>query len=40
MRAPTKSEELLMKDVFILVAIIVAWFVLNKYVLPKLGVKT
>ena len=29
-----------MKDVLILVAIIVGWFVLNRYVLPKFGVKT
>jgi hypothetical protein len=29
-----------MNDVLILVAIIVGWFVLNRYVLPKFGVKT
>jgi hypothetical protein len=29
-----------MNDILVLVAIIVAWFVLNRYVLPKLGVKT
>jgi hypothetical protein len=29
-----------MNEVLILVAIVVAWFVLNRYVLPKLGVKT
>jgi hypothetical protein len=29
-----------MNDILVLIAIIVAWFVLNKYVLPRFGVKT
>ena len=29
-----------MNDFLVLIAIIVAWFVLNKYVLPRFGVKT
>jgi hypothetical protein len=29
-----------MKDILIVMAIVVAWFVLQKYVLPKLGVPT
>lgn len=29
-----------MKDMIVMVAIFVAWYVLNKYVLPRLGVKT
>jgi hypothetical protein len=29
-----------MKDLLILVAIAVVWFVLNRYVLPKLGIQT
>jgi hypothetical protein len=29
-----------MKDLLVIMAIFVAWFVLNKYVLPRFGVKT
>jgi hypothetical protein len=29
-----------MKDILIVMAIVVAWFVLQKYILPKLGVPT
>ncbi len=29
-----------MNDILVLVAIVAAWFVLNRYVLPRLGVKT
>jgi hypothetical protein len=29
-----------MKDVLVILAIVVAWYVLNKYVLPRFGVKT
>ncbi len=29
-----------MRELIILAAIVVAWYVLNRYVLPKLGVKT
>ncbi len=29
-----------MKDILIVLAIVVAWFVLQKYILPKLGVPT
>jgi hypothetical protein len=29
-----------MKDFVVIFAIIVAWYVLNRYVLPKFGVKT
>lgn len=29
-----------MKDLLVIIAIIVVWFVLNRYVLPKLGVQT
>jgi hypothetical protein len=29
-----------MKDVLIVMAIVAAWFVLQRYVLPKLGVPT
>jgi hypothetical protein len=29
-----------MKDILIVMAIVAAWFVLQKYVLPKLGVPT
>jgi hypothetical protein len=29
-----------MNDFLVLIAIIVAWFVLNRYVLPRFGVKT
>jgi hypothetical protein len=29
-----------MKDILILVAIAVIWFVLNRYILPKMGVRT
>jgi hypothetical protein len=29
-----------MKDILVMAAIIVIWFVLNRYILPKMGVKT
>jgi hypothetical protein len=29
-----------MKDILIVMAIVVAWFALQKYVLPKLGIPT
>jgi hypothetical protein len=29
-----------MKDMIVMLAIIVAWYVLNKWVLPRFGVKT
>ncbi len=29
-----------MKELVVVLAIVVAWYVLNRYVLPKLGVKT
>jgi hypothetical protein len=29
-----------MKDILVIAAIIVIWFVLNRYILPKMGVKT
>jgi len=29
-----------MKDLLVIVAIVVVWFVLNRYILPKLGVQT
>jgi hypothetical protein len=29
-----------MKDILIVMAIVVAWFLLQKYVLPKLGIPT
>jgi TRAP-type C4-dicarboxylate transport system permease small subunit len=29
-----------MKDILIVMAIVVAWFVLQRYVLPKLGIPT
>lgn len=29
-----------MKDLLVITAIVVAWYVLNRYVLPRFGVKT
>jgi hypothetical protein len=29
-----------MKDIFLLLLILVIWFVVNKYLLPKMGVPT
>lgn len=29
-----------MKDILIMLAIIVVWFVLNRFILPKMGVQT
>jgi hypothetical protein len=29
-----------MKDILIVMAIVVAWFVLQRYILPKLGIPT
>ncbi len=29
-----------MKDIFLLLLILVVWFVVNKYILPRLGVHT
>jgi hypothetical protein len=39
-RGTGKEEGVAMNDILVLIAIIAAWFVLNRYVLPKLGVKT
>ena len=29
-----------MKDLFIIIAIVVIWFVVNRYILPKMGIQT
>jgi len=29
-----------MKEIFIIIAIVVIWFVLNRYILPRMGVQT
>jgi hypothetical protein len=29
-----------MKDILFLIAIVVIWFVLNRYILPKMGIQT
>jgi len=29
-----------MKDILLIIAIAVIWFVLNRYILPKMGVQT
>lgn len=29
-----------MKDILIIIAILAIWFVLNRYILPKMGVQT
>lgn len=29
-----------MKDILIVIAIIIVWFVLNRYILPKMGIQT
>ncbi len=29
-----------MKDLVVVIAIVVAWYVLNRYVLPRFGVRT
>jgi len=29
-----------MKEILILLAIVIIWFVLNRYILPKMGVRT
>jgi hypothetical protein len=29
-----------MKDILIIIAIAVVWFVLNRYILPRMGVQT
>lgn len=29
-----------MKDILVIIAIVVIWFVLNRYILPKMGVQT
>jgi hypothetical protein len=34
------NQEGLMKDILIIIAIAVIWFVLNRYILPKMGVQT
>jgi hypothetical protein len=35
-----EEKGVTMNDILVLVAIVAGWFVLNRYVLPKLGVKT
>jgi len=32
--------EVIMKDIFLLLIILVVWFVVNKYILPRFGVAT
>jgi len=34
------QTEGIMKDIFLLLLILVIWFVVNKYILPKMGVPT
>jgi len=29
-----------MKEILIIIAIVVVWFVLNRYILPRMGVQT
>lgn len=29
-----------MKDLFIIIALVIVWFVLNRYILPKMGIQT
>jgi len=29
-----------MKDLLILIALVVIWFVVNRYILPKMGIQT
>jgi len=29
-----------MKDILLVVAVVVVWFVINRYILPKLGIQT
>lgn len=29
-----------MKDILVIIAIAVIWFILNRYILPKMGVQT
>lgn len=29
-----------MKDILIIIAIVVIWFVINRYLLPKMGIQT
>lgn len=29
-----------MKDLLIIVALVVVWFVINRYILPKMGIQT
>jgi len=29
-----------MKDILIIIAVAIVWFVLNRYILPKMGVQT
>ncbi len=29
-----------MKDILIIIAIVVVWFVLNRFILPRMGVQT
>ncbi len=29
-----------MKDILLMLAVIAAWFIMNRYILPKMGVQT
>ena len=35
-----RKKEKTMKELGILILVVVAWFVLNRYILPKMGVST
>jgi hypothetical protein len=34
------SKESCMKELVVVIAIVVAWYVLSRYVLPRFGIKT
>ena len=36
----TRTKRRHMKGLIVVIAIVVAWYVLNRYVLPRFGVKT
>jgi hypothetical protein len=35
-----KERKYIMKDLLMVIGIVVVWFVLNRYILPRLGVNT
>jgi len=34
------AEEVIMKDLLLLGGVVAGWYILNRYILPKMGIQT